>query len=70
MRIDPCIPRDWPGFTATRLFREKTISIEVKNPKGKNKGVVKTTLNGKLLDDNLIPEDKLQDENIVICELG
>lgn len=70
LRIDPCIPTEWPGFTAERKFRGKTISIEVKNPNGKNKGVVKTTLNGEVLDDNLIPEEKLQDENIVICELG
>jgi len=70
LRIDPCIPTDWPEFSAERLFRGKKISIEVKNPKGINKGVVKTTLNGEPLEDNLIPEAKLQDENIVICELG
>ncbi len=70
LRIDPCIPSDWPSFTATRIFRGKTISIEVKNPNGLNKGIVKTTLNGEMLADNLIPEEKLQDENNVICELG
>jgi cellobiose phosphorylase len=34
LRIDPCIPRHWPGFRAIRRFRGKTVEIEVKTPTG------------------------------------
>ena len=37
LRIEPCIPSDWDGFTVTRKFRGFTISIEVKNKKRKTK---------------------------------
>ncbi len=68
--IDPCIPKEWPGFTATRRFRDKTIRIEVRNPRGTEKGVTSLTLNGKRLPGNVIPADKLKDENTVVAELG
>jgi cellobiose phosphorylase len=70
LRIDPCIPSDWPGFDAVRKFRSKTVSISVKNPNGKNRGVAKLTLNGEPVEGNLLPLDKLQDSNEVVCELG
>ncbi|HLP24053.1 MAG TPA: glycosyl hydrolase family 65 protein, partial [Acidobacteriota bacterium] len=38
LRIDPCIPKTWPGFTVKRVFRGKTVHIEVKNPAGVNRG--------------------------------
>ena len=70
LRIDPCIPSDWSGFRMERTFRGKKLTIEVQNPDGKCKGVRKLTLNGKDLDGNLIPMEKLQDDNTVVCELG
>ncbi|HEY6963485.1 MAG TPA: glycosyl hydrolase family 65 protein [Gaiellaceae bacterium] len=30
LRIDPCLPRDWEGFTATRVFRGATYRIRVR----------------------------------------
>jgi N,N'-diacetylchitobiose phosphorylase len=70
LRIDPCIPRAWPGFTATRRFRNLIIHIDVKNPEGANKGVKFITLNGEALEDNLVPANKLEDENYVEVVLG
>ncbi|MBN1875759.1 MAG: N,N'-diacetylchitobiose phosphorylase [Anaerolineae bacterium] len=76
LRIDPCIPSSWKGFTATRRFRGYTIQIEVKNPDGVCRGVKSLMLNGKLLQGNLVPVDKLiaSDEkgnaNQVIVTLG
>ncbi len=70
LRIDPCIPSMWSGFTATRRFRDCVIHIEVKNPEGVNRGVKSTTLNGEPLKDNLVPADQLGDENIVKVVLG
>jgi len=65
LRVDPCIPSTWPGFTATRRFRDRTIHIDVKNPHGICRGVQSLTLNGEALPGNLIPADKLGEENHV-----
>jgi cellobiose phosphorylase len=50
LRIDPCIPKSWPGFTATRHFRGDTYEITVKNPNGVCKGLAAVTLDGAALD--------------------
>ncbi len=70
LRIDPCIPSTWPGFMATRRFRDRTIHIEVKNPDGVCRGVKTLTLNGEPLAGNLIPVDRLGDQNQVEVVLG
>jgi len=70
LRIDPCIPKGWKGFTATRRFRGKTIELAVKNPTGASKGVKSLTLNGETLSGNLIPAEKLQAVNKVEAVLG
>jgi cellobiose phosphorylase len=68
--IDPCIPAEWKEFTATRRFRNKTLSIRVLNPAGAQKGVKKTTLNSQPLDGNLVPASKMNKENEVLVEMG
>jgi cellobiose phosphorylase len=68
--IDPCIPSAWKGFKMTRVFRGKKLAIAVRNPAGVQKGVKKLLLNGKLLDGNLIPVEKLLAENQVEVEMG
>ena len=55
LRIDPCIPRAWPGFEVTRKFRGDTYRIKVTNPNGVSKGVARVTLDGRDLADNVIP---------------
>jgi len=50
LRIDPCIPKAWPGFTATRRFRGNTYQINVKNPSGVCKGVKSLRLDGQEID--------------------
>lgn len=70
LRIDPCIPRDWPGFTATRRFRGKTVRIEVTNPEGICRGIKSVTLNGVALADNLVPAEELEAENTVVLVMG
>lgn len=70
LRLDPCIPRDWPGFKASRRFRGRTVEIEVKNPGGVCRGVKSMTLNGKILEGNLLPAEMLGEENLVEVVLG
>lgn len=70
LRIDPCIPRDWSGFTATRRFRDHMMHITVENPEGVSTGVKSITLNGVSLEDNLVPAGMLMAENDVEVLLG
>jgi N,N'-diacetylchitobiose phosphorylase len=46
--IDPCIPKDWPGFQVVRRWRGATFTIRVENPSGVQKGVKSVSLNGRL----------------------
>ncbi|WP_374400481.1 GH36-type glycosyl hydrolase domain-containing protein [Niveibacterium sp.] len=50
LRIDPCIPKDWPGFTVTRRFRGDTFEIRVSNPDQVSKGVKAVRVDGKDVD--------------------
>ncbi|MBE2214652.1 MAG: N,N'-diacetylchitobiose phosphorylase [Opitutaceae bacterium] len=70
LRIDPCIPKAWPGFKVTRVFRGKTVKIEVKNPASVSKGVKSLTVDGKAIDGNLVPLDRLKDGAKVVAVLG
>lgn len=53
--INPCIPNNWDSYKITRKFRGATYHIEVFNPKHKNSGVSKLTVNGISIIGNLIP---------------
>ncbi len=70
LRIDPCIPKAWTSFTVHRVFRGKTVHIEVRNPAGVNRGVKSLTLDGQPLPGNLIPAAKLKNGAKIVAELG
>jgi cellobiose phosphorylase len=70
LRIDPCIPSSWKGFSATRRFRNRNLDIEVRNPSGVCRGVKSLTLNGNALADTLLPAGDLDDHNRVEVVLG
>jgi cellobiose phosphorylase len=55
LRVDPVISAKWKGFTVTRRFRGNTYIIEVKNPKGKQRGVKALLVDGKKITGNLLP---------------
>jgi cellobiose phosphorylase len=55
MRIDPCIPACWPGFTALRRFRGGEIRLRVENPHGLQRGVRRLRVDGNWIDGNLLP---------------
>ena len=55
LRIDPCIPSDWPGFKVSRRYRGATYQIEVKNPENRQKGVRSLAVDGQPVEGNLIP---------------
>lgn len=56
LRLAPCLPPDWQGFTATRHFRGCELKIEVL---GNGRRVESLEFDGNRLEDNLIPSEKL-----------
>ena len=50
--LDPCIPKTWPGFKLTFRYHSARYDIEVVNPQGVCRGVVRTELDGKALPGN------------------
>ena len=55
LKIDPSIPHEWDGFTASRLFRGATYEITVKNPDHISHGVKSVTVDGNAVDGNVVP---------------
>jgi cellobiose phosphorylase len=53
--VDPCIPREWPSFTARRQFRGATYELECLNPRGLSRGVRKLLVDGQHVAGNVIP---------------
>ncbi|MCM2311750.1 MAG: glycosyl transferase, partial [Steroidobacteraceae bacterium] len=51
--LDPCIPRSWPGFQVTLLFRGTRYEIAVENPRGANR-----RLSSLWLDDATLPAEQ------------
>ena len=47
--IDPCIPRNWPGYSFNFRFHSATYQISVRNPAGVCRGVSSTIIDGKVL---------------------
>jgi cellobiose phosphorylase len=55
LRIDPCIPRDWAGYSVTRRFRGATYEIAVENPDGVCGGVRSLRVDGREVEGNVVP---------------
>ncbi len=68
--VDPAIPSEWASYTVKKTFRGKHLDMTFNNPAHKESGVASIVLNGEKLSGNLIPADKLKDENEVIVTLG
>jgi cyclic beta-1,2-glucan synthetase len=53
LRLTPCIPKAWPGFTLTYQHRGQQhvtpYTIQVENPRGVCAGVTRITLDGQML---------------------
>jgi N,N'-diacetylchitobiose phosphorylase len=67
--IDPCIPASWHEFEMTRRWRQATYQIKINNPKGVQKGVRLTLLNGITVE-NPIPPQPEGSINQVLVMLG
>ena len=47
LEINPCIPKEWDGFTLTRQWRGAQYDITVENPEHVSKGVRRIFLDGR-----------------------
>jgi len=67
--IDPCIPKDWDGFTVERKFRDAVYKITVQNPKHVSRGVKEILIDGVKSGGNLLPafeDGKIHNVQIVM----
>jgi cellobiose phosphorylase len=70
LRVDPCIPSAWTGFSVLRKFRGRLFRIAVHNPQVICKGVIKMMVDKRIISGNLIPLDLDGDEHRVEVWLG
>ncbi len=53
--IDPCIPKEWDGFTVQRKFRNANYDITVQNPKHVSKGIKEIIVDDEKLTGKVVP---------------
>ncbi|MDO4974420.1 MAG: N,N'-diacetylchitobiose phosphorylase [Eubacteriales bacterium] len=63
LRLAPAIPREWKELEIRKSFRGRELHITVRNPDGKESGCSRLTLNGAVLQDAFIPEERLTEHN-------
>ena len=68
--IDPCIPREWDGFTCERIYRGVKYVIMVDNRAHVEKGVCRMAVEGKEVKGNVIPYEKGKKEYVVEVTMG
>lgn len=67
--LDPCIPRDWPGFEVVRRWRGATYRIQVGNPSRVSKGVRSILLDGRPVE-GAIPAQPAGTTHDVLVTMG
>jgi cellobiose phosphorylase len=55
LRIDPCLPVDWEGFTATRRFRGASYHLTVRKSGGVQGRLTSLVVDDQWIDGNLVP---------------
>jgi cellobiose phosphorylase len=70
LKINPCIPKDWPGYKLTYQFGTSRYLINVENPNGVNQGVQRVLLDGMTMNDHQIPLSKDGGQHEVQVVLG
>jgi cellobiose phosphorylase len=67
LTIEPCIPKKWTEYSIKYRYMETIYDIIIKNPEGLTKGVVNISIDGNVIDGNVINliNDKVT-HNIVV----
>ena len=66
LRVDPCIPDTVKEYKVNRRFRGTMYHITVKNENGRQKGVKQVVIDGKPIEEKIIPVSKKKDVNVEI----
>ena len=70
LRVDPCIPSSWDGYSAVRRFRGRSYQIHVHNPKHVCRGVSLMKVDGGDFSGACIPPDLPGESHRVEVWLG
>lgn len=70
LRVDPCIPEAWDGFTVRRRFRGATYVIDVRNPDHVSKGIGLITVDGEPFSEPVLPVFEDGKEHMIEVVLG
>jgi cellobiose phosphorylase len=70
LRLDPCIPPEWEGFSVERSFRGNRFHIRVYNSQHVSRGVIKVTVDGAEIEGNLVKLEVSGGEHLVEVWLG
>ncbi|RPJ87648.1 MAG: hypothetical protein EHM18_00070, partial [Acidobacteria bacterium] len=68
--LEPCLPRDWKGFSFRYNYGESSYTVTVENPDGVSQGVVLIEVNGEKLADKWIPLKDNGRNNRVLIRMG
>ena len=68
LRVDPCIPKAWPGYEVTYRAGAATLHIRVENPAGVSRGIRRVSMDGQTLASNAIPipDDGEHQVNVIL----
>ena len=69
LKIDPCIPHGWDGYTVRRRFRSAEYEIRICNPDHVCRGVKKLTADGKEIPGCVVPAFR-EGKHLVEVTLG
>lgn len=70
IEISPCIPSSWKNCSLKREFRGNIYNITILNPNGKQSGIAKIEMDGKILSSNRIPFVQDNKEHNIMVVLG
>jgi cellobiose phosphorylase len=70
LKIDPCMPSHWDGFTIKREYRGAVYNIEIRNPEHVSRGVISITFDDTVLKNRVLPDIRDGKEHSVIVVMG
>jgi cellobiose phosphorylase len=69
LRLCPSIPSTWKTVFIKKRYQGKLLKIVVENPRGKQTGCTRISLNGTVLPDSYIKDCDLEEKNVIILEM-
>lgn len=68
--IDPCIPRKWTEYSIKYNYMQTIYDIIVRNPEGLSNGVSEISMDGKMLDGNVITLTNDMETHFIEIRMG